>query len=190
MFWWVFLKFIIFLYVNLYQFEFQKSFIRLNLLVLPIFLIFKHTFSNYCYVYLFFFYNMNKFECSAYFYILVKTYIFQSLLSNFFFRETIIKKVITLEGQFPNCFYSLCSLIFQSVCLNTGLCHGNFLIGLNCCPGHTFIWLCVLSSSRLPPAFHGLKWSITNVCDLLRLSGCSVQERWELNFFSLLVSIF
>lgn len=92
MFWWVLLKFIIFLYVNLYQFEFQKSFIRLNLLVLPIFLIFKHTFSNYCYVYLFFFYNMNKFECSAYFYILVKTYIFQSLLSNFFFRETIIKK--------------------------------------------------------------------------------------------------
>lgn len=76
--------------------------------------------------------NMNKFQCSAYFYFLVKTYIFfKSLLSRFCSLETVIKKVITLEGQFPNCLYGLCSLIFQSVCLNTGLCHGNFPIGFN-----------------------------------------------------------
>lgn len=55
----------------------------------------------------------------------------KSLLSRFCSLETVIKKVITLEGQFPNCFYGLCSLIFQSVCLNTGLCHGNFPIGFN-----------------------------------------------------------
>lgn len=52
-------------------------------------------------------------------------------MSKFCSLETVIKKVITLEGQFPNCFYGLCSLIFQSVCLNTGLCHGNFPIGFN-----------------------------------------------------------
>lgn len=100
-------------------------------------------------------------------------------MSKFCSLETVIKKVITLEGQFPNCFYGLCSLIFQSVCLNTGLCHGNFLIWFNCCPGPTFTRLYVLSSSRLPPAFHGIKWSITNVCDPQILSGCSVQEKWE-----------
>lgn len=100
-------------------------------------------------------------------------------MSRFCSLETVIKKVITLEGQFPNCFYGLCSLIFQSVCLNTGLCHGNFPIGFN-----IVALVPLLPDSVFYPVPDFLQRSTESSDPLLMfviqiLSGCSVQEKWE-----------